>query len=1152
MSQAVLLHDILYFHQNPEPQEWLIYYISKPLIGTPDRISHSLQLKIPTQTENAEDTFQPKRTAIKVFDDLLLMFPIISRQMSPKLDELFQRFRNDTQADSVGRLVQPQGNSISRERPQYPRSLGSVSSLTTLGGDSSRKQNYSSDDIAIDQLRAALERLVVSAIEVFQNVDKHQLSLLGTTTAVSGAQVEKMIERHVTAQLHADFIFPKICGIKKAQDEELNFDIRQMDDIDLSQLGVDFHDSRSFRRNLTLRLTKGIDIFKSSLSSSSPQEMIEILIRTERCLTSSPSDDSSMFQDSDSFSEANPGSILTNADFLVSMLLMVIIKAQVPNLHARLLYMQTFTFLEEVETGETGYSLSTLEGVLSYISHHSKLLKHAAQANRAFWKSVKKGDLPSLRRILEQDQDFNESLSPHTGSMDEFQSGNVIPDPANHTPVSNGHAAEPYSNLQSNAHAQGESELRNAFPFEAQITITQRPSTNRTKRVSMDLRSLSSSSGQSGLSRASTLLSLWSEGKESSMERVCNARDHAGNSARMMAVEHSQISVLQYMLHRLDLFPVESFLADCNDEGTTVLSAALQVGDHRMIILLVDFLFDHVRDESLITTYLAQQDVRGRTMAHYLFNGQFLIPKLEPFLSWRVRDKNGQTPLFALCRSYDHEDYGNMVDRAITSATRSQNDGQGLNLDYHMDSKMNCLLHIVNKPHIIRRLLSHCDSDPNAKNEKCLTPLMVASKFARIDSVRVLFADERTDIQARDQRGFTAVELAKDDEIRNSMDDMVLLQSRTGSGNCLTTVVRGFLVEDGTTRFIIKSGKLNDDSTMTVTTCRRSLLDFESLAKWLKLEHPASWLPDAGKLRSPFQISSKPSRKVLRDIQMRLDGFLQILLTHPTFSTHESLWEFILVPDINLRTLKDRAQLKASTRIEDLCEDFEPLGLDMIPSIESFFSHANEQVRAVYKGLENIDIHTNSVRNTSYDLADAYSLLCGQMSFLSALPLNHVSALSRYQAALVDNRESSAITQFHYVVETAISTASALVSALALPNALIVSLHAAYEIRIKHTAAAGRSQRWPSALGLLDDTRARLMHENLEKADKARQETEILGVELNHTQETVAGELAGWQEGHALRLRNGLHTWAKGMVVRERARLESMRRAQSGIVACRS
>ena len=391
-----------------------------------------------------------------------------------------------------------------------------------------------------------------------------------------------------------------------------------------------------------------------------------------------------------------------------------------------------------------------------------------------------------------------------------------------------------------------------------------------------------------------------------------------------MAIQHERPESLRYLLSLNDYYPTRVILEDANNEGTTLLSAAVQLGHTEIIDIILDFIF-RVESESVVVEYLSRQDIRGRSIAHYLFNAPALISRVGQLLPWRQKDRNGQTPLFALCRSYDHSNYRAMVEAGLTAATTSQGDGQPLHLDDHIDSKGNTLLHIINDPHIAITMLIHCDSDVNATNEKKFTSLMVASKYGRLEMVRALFADPRVDVSAKELRGLTAVELAKDDDVRNRIDDLILFSSPPAADGRVTAVVRSFFVEDGTIRLVVKSGAPSVHQNFTVTTCRRSLADFENLARLLSLENPSSWLPSISGMRSPFQLPSKPSRAILRDIQVRLDGFLKIMLAHSTFSTHEMLWEFFLVPDIEASMMEQRSKLKAETRVEKVREDTSPL-----------------------------------------------------------------------------------------------------------------------------------------------------------------------------------------------------------------------------------
>ena len=93
----------------------------------------------------------------------------------------------------------------------------------------------------------------------------------------------------------------------------------------------------------------------------------------------------------------------------------------------------------------------------------------------------------------------------------------------------------------------------------------------------------------------------------------------------------------------------------------------------------------------------------------------------------------------------------------------------------------------------------------------------------------------------------------------------------------------------------------------------------------------------------------------------------------------------------------------------------------------------------------------------------------------------------------------------------------------------------------RHTSSLRRSDRWP--LGLLDETRKGVHAEAQDRADKCEEDLRAVSCELRYTQQTVAGELAGWQDLHAQLGKRAIKTLAERMIVREKDRLEGMKRA---------
>ena len=1109
-----------------------------------------------------------KKKDVRSFNELLNNFPMIARQMQPGLEKMFKDFNKEMQDRSSAPLRKsPVTSRRSSTTSSHSKTNGSIRSKYSNGHPTTPSIATIRVDEEEDLMRKTLETAVTAAIDLFQQVDKQQLSLLGATTDLTGPAVERIIERYVTEQLHDSILFPVLRNSRQLEDLELESRIYQMQYIDIAQVGIEIEDGRKGKERMMDRLDKGVEEFRNLGVAGSPQQMMEILLTTQKVVTS----DQPITKDLDhamndnigpEVSEKPPPSMTMNADTLVSLLLVVVIRSQVRHLQARLSYMRNFIFVDDIESGEFGYALSTFEAVLAYLASDSGGLRKASKRNKRLWQASKNGDVKDIKAIMDPGQ---ESVVNDDGSLalhEEADEDAIVDGGDGDNDSNNGDSAgkenrKPTEHRLSSATTEDgnisdNSALAHVFPFQAL------KASYKGKHVSMDMRSLSNSSEYSFISRTTTLDSKSSniEG-DVSVETLAQTQDTDGNSVLMMAVEARQPEALEYLLSLEEYFPPRFVLEDSNKESTTLLSAAVQLAHPELIDVLLHCIFQN-RDTEDILDYFARADRHGRTVAHYLFNAPYLIAQFSEILPWRKKDKNGQTPLLALCRSYDHTNYAEMVNDALQFATHEQGDGQPLHLDEHVDAKGNTLLHVVNDPSLAVRILRHCDSDPNATNDKRFTPLMVASKYGRIDMVRALFSDQRVDVLAIESRGMTAVELAKDDEIRNRIDDMVLVSNVPAADGRVTSVVRSFFVEDASIRLIIKSAVRNENGMIGVTTCRRSLTDFENLAKWLSVEHPASWLPSIFNFRSPYQIPSRPSRAVLQDIQVRLDKFLKIMLAHSTFSTHELLWEFILFPEIQPDMMAERSRKKAELRSENIREDYEPV--EDVRDVSTFVEHARESIRSINHSTKSIIRRVTSVRagsssmfssipqcllaNGFLDCSIALELCAKDISALTFLPAPHVTAFSRF-ATCAQILPSDPNKLFHQDMQAISSTILAILSSLARPHSLINSLVSIQKAVDRHDSSLRRSDRWP--LGLLDETRKGIHADAQEKAEKSREELRTVGCELTYTQQTVAGELAGWHELHATLGKRAIRALAQRMVVKEKDRLESMKRAVRGV-----
>ncbi|KAJ5587777.1 Myosin light chain kinase-like protein [Penicillium hispanicum] len=1180
LTQAQLLSDALYYVPSSESRPWLVYYISRPLIGLfdPGRIVPAVvpgngqkvvEPAVSDRKSGNGESISPTKQEIKSFGELLSHFPMIARQMQPGLDRLFGEFGKE-----LGKpLPPPPSRSPSASGSENEHKLSRAETLadesSSIRSWSSRRgrlpfnsEEYFEDDE--DLMRRSLETAVTAAIDLFRLVDKQQLSLLGATTDLTGPLVERLIERYVAEQVHEPLLFPRLCAFRQPEDSELDSRIRHMESIDVTQVGISVEGGQNGKRELIRRLGRGVEEFRKMGDAKGPHDMLHTLLETVKVVSFPGSYD----QVDGPASEKGRSSVTVNADVLVSLLLVVVIRSQLRHLQARLLYMQHFIYIDDVDSGEMGYALSTFEAVLMYLVTDSAGLRRASARNRRLWQATKTGKISDMRSILEPNGDHesvDESI-PHeperksvlfqTDNSDEpeelpFETSSVY----SNSMIANGDPSTEEAIIDAPP-------LSHVFPFQTwggNGTSHLRDQWRPVKKVSMDVRSLSESSAVSFLSRTTTIGSMASgiEG-DSSIETLTKTQDPAGDSIPMMAVQSRQAEALKYLLSLEEYYPLEDILADTNADGTSLLNAAVQLAHAEIVDILLDFLFTKT-DESAVAMYLTKSDVHGRTVGHYLFSTPSLLNRLGGLLPWRQRDKHGQTPLFALCRSYDHPEYKSMVPAALTAAQRAQGNGKPLQLDDHVDARGNTLLHIVGDPEITTRILQESDCDPNATNDKKFTPLMMASKYGRVDQVRILFMDPRVDVHVKEARGLTAVELAKDDDVRNRIDDLILLShppSACGdpSGR-VTTVVRSFFVEDATVRFILKSGApypLSEtiastrpgSTTYTVTTCRRSFSDFENLAKWLAVEHPASYVPTLSDFRNPFQVHSKPSRSLLHDLQEKLDRFLKTLLTHPTFSTHEMLWEFFLVPEFQPDMMADRSQRKAAVLTETIAEEVVPITLEGMRDTEQFVSHAQDMVRAVHANTRSLIRRGHALQNSASDIADAVSLCSSVLATLqeptNALPSVYIDAFTRYGNYLsTSSSDSSPLLQYLAALTSIDNTTGAVLTSLSRPLSLMSNL-ASTNRTISRSRSSLISSSLPRKFNInfpgFEESRQKSVRDLEQKIRDGEAQSNRLAKEVTWNKDVVIGELAGWTTWREKVGRDAIRAYVKDTLVREKER----------------
>jgi hypothetical protein len=187
------------------------------------------------------------------------------------------------------------------------------------------------------------------------------------------------------------------------------------------------------------------------------------------------------------------------------------------------------------------------------------------------------------------------------------------------------------------------------------------------------------------------------------------------------------------------------------------------------------------------------------------------------------------------------------------------------------------------------------------------------------------------------------------------------------------------------------------------------------------------------------------------------------------------------------------------------------------------------------------------------DMYTALDLALSHISSFTFLPQQHSAAFGRYIRTILPTA-SDPFASLHISLLSIESTILSMLSSLSRPHALINNLVGSQRVLERHRATLRKTtphrnaerSGWPSALplaGLLEENRRQAAIEAQEKTDKAAEEVRLAGCELSYTYQTVASELASWQELHGHLVKQSIRELARGMVIKEKARLDGMKRA---------
>lgn len=249
------------------------------------------------------------------------------------------------------------------------------------------------------------------------------------------------------------------------------------------------------------------------------------------------------------------------------------------------------------------------------------------------------------------------------------------------------------------------------------------------------------------LSISNLLESVYNKHGDDLPEKHClKSRNIQGESCLAFAIKARNFNLFELLMtFNVNWFSIDDILFDVNVKtNQTLLMLALEEECEDISEALVEVIVANTSIEERIG-YFNYVDVSHRSVGHYLFHNYQLIDKIGYYIDWELKDMNSHTPLFSICRCYDHPEYVKLVKRTFECVVEvCKIKSKCFNFDDHLDKAGNSLLHIVPK-NLKEMGFLNCGQvlDVNQFNSKNMTPLSHYVKYSRADNLEELLQDRR-------------------------------------------------------------------------------------------------------------------------------------------------------------------------------------------------------------------------------------------------------------------------------------------------------------------------------------------------------------------------------------------------------------------------
>ncbi|KAI5958977.1 uncharacterized protein KGF55_005631 [Candida pseudojiufengensis] len=468
---------------------------------------------------------------------------------------------------------------------------------------------------------------------------------------------------------------------------------------------------------------------------------------------------------------------------------------------------------------------------------------------------------------------------------------------------------------------------------------------------------------EQNISKLKDMLSEIDPESDLPLNHFLKSKNISGESLINFAIKVKNFEIYQMIMENLNWFSIDFILFDKNviRNQNLLVIALVEETDDEILDDLVSTILDNTTLEEQIS-YLNMKDNSGRTVGHYLFHKHKLIPRLSHLIDWEIKDHNSHTPLFSLCRCYDHPDYLEILKNGFDVVYEKY---KTIDFDLHVDKSGNTLLHVILKGLPQTQILSNKQNliDLNATNTKSLTPLMSYVKYSRLENLKDILQDERLDFMFEDNRNHYTV-----------FDYLSFVANKSKSNNLkqIDQILSNYIFEnyfpDSSTKLFVLNGKYDSNSKDWILNLKtdsgsksKTLKSLKQVLYVKKLNFPMSTIPESEVFWRNYTIGAGTTPMFQKFRINKLIDRLNILFQSMVFQNID-LQKFYhsFVTDEEISVLDSKQRISTSVEEEKSKLGDVKLKSTQVQEMQTFLnfslSDLNNQGQVLHKFIKLLDI----------------------------------------------------------------------------------------------------------------------------------------------------------------------------------------------------